>query len=292
MKWFITLTAVIISISAFAGNRYDQMETYREIQRLMKIQGQKQPALNLAKSLLAQLDQDDELYKDVSELVGFLGDGNPNFPLEKAIKFATGTKDEIYCKGVGLVHIEGKHNDGTTSTLKLISSNRDLGGTYSFVKSGDWVYELDTEYREPMTSESWLDQSSSNSYQIREFRRRQNGNDTGKWKASWQGTSTSTSYSTRGETPEPLPMHMANDYHLWGAYDLGFKINFKVGYKDKVHNREGGSTKVIILTTDREVVEQLPKFDYRDAKGDYHEYADCFKVHLKINLDKLEDNKR
>lgn len=292
MKWFITLTVLVISLSTLAGNRFDQMETYREIQRLMKIQGQKKPALQLAKSLLAQIDQNDELYKEVSELIGFLADGNPNFPLEKAIKFATGTKDEIYCKGAGLVYMEGKHNDGTTSTLKLISSNRDLGGTYSLVKGGDWVYELDTEYREPITSESWLDQSSSNSYQIREFRRRINGNDTGKWSAEWHGTNVSHSYSTRGESPEPLPMYMANDYHLWGAYDLGFRIDFKVGYKDKVHGRESGSTKAIILKTDREVTERLPKFDYRDAKGKYHEYADCFKVRLKVELDSLEDYKR
>ncbi|MCB0414285.1 MAG: hypothetical protein KDD50_08130 [Bdellovibrionales bacterium] len=292
MKRFITFVAVIFSLSAFAGNRFDQMETYREIQRLMKVQGKKRPALNLAKGLLAQLDQEDELYKEVSELIGFLGDGNPNFPLEKAIKYATGTKEEIYCKGVGLVHLEGKHNDGTKSSLKLISSNRDLGDTYSFVKGGDWVYELDTGYREPVTSESWLDQSTANSYQVREFRRRTEGNDKGTWKASWQGNSSSTSYSTSGETLEPLPMYMANDYHLWGAYDLGFKINFKVGEKDKIYNREGGSTKAIILKTDREVTKHLDQFNYKDAKGNNHKFSDCFKVHLKIELDKLEDYKR
>lgn len=288
MKWFATITTLVIALSAQAANRFEQMETYREVQRLMKIQNQKDSALSLAKNLLAQLDRNDDLHREVSELVGSLGDGNPEFPLDKAIKFVEGSKDEVYCKNVGLVFLEGKHNDGTVSTVKLISSNRDLGGTYSLIKSGDWIYELDTGYRKPTTSESWLDQSTTTSYQIQEFRRREGGeSDKGTWKAHWQGSKSSHSFHTSGETPEPLPIFLANDYHLWGAYDLGFKIDFKIGYKDKISGRETGSTKAIELITEREVTEHLPSFSYKDAKGEPHSFSDCFKVHANVKIDKL-----
>lgn len=281
---------MIISNVGFTGNRFDQMEAYREIQRHEKIEGQKRPALELANNLMAQLDQNDELYKDVAKLAGGMGNGNPHFPLEKAIKFATGKKEEIYCKGIGLVHLKANHNDGTVSTVKLISSNRDLGGTYNLVRKGDWIYELDTAYREPMNSESWLDEATANSYKMREFRRREKGNfDDGRWNISWGKQDYNGSSQTHGETPEPLPIYMANDYHLWGAYDLGFKIDFKVGSKDKISGRETGAQKDIILTTDREVVEKLSQFDYLDAKGNTHKYSDCFKVQSTVQLDKLED---
>ncbi len=290
MKWFTTTVFLMISSAAMAGNQFDHMEAFREIQRLIKVEDQKKPALELAKQLQEQLDKDDDLYKDVSLLVTQLGKGNPNFPLDKAIKFATGQKDEIFCKNVGLVFQEGRHNDGTISTLKLISSNRDLGGTYSQIKSGDWIYEFDSEYRDPVNSESWLDESTDHSYKMREFRRKENGRfDDGKWSVSWYGTGYSSSTSTHGESFEPLPMYMANDYAMWGTYDMGFKIKFEVGYKDQVKDRQNGSSKIIVLATDREVIEKLPKYSYQDAAGGFHEYPDCFKVRSDIKLDKLEN---
>jgi hypothetical protein len=292
MKWFKIIIFLAVTSTALAGNRFDQMEAYREIQRLMLIEGQNRPALELAMQLLEQLDQKDDLYKEVKEIMRQLGDGNPQFPLDKAIKFATGRKDEIFCKNIGLVFLEARHNDGTVSTVRLINSNRELGGTYSLIENGSWVYELDTEYREPIRSESWLDEATDHSYKMKEVRNRGEGRiDHGKWTRSWNKNGDSGSYSTRGETPEPLPMHLANDYPLWGTYDMGFKIQFSVGFKDKVSDRQTGAPKAILLKTEREVVAKLLKFAYTDAKGNNHEYPDCFKVRSIIQLDRLEDDK-
>lgn len=290
-KLLLLKCSIFLALAANA-NQLDQMKTYNEIQKLINVQGDKNTALDLSKKLLAQLNKEDKLYNEVSDLIVYLKDGNPNFPLEKAIKFATGTKDEIYCKGIGLVYMIAKHNDGTTSELKLISSNRKFSNDYSIIKSGDWIYELDTGYRDPAKSESWIETSTENSFKLKELRRRNKGEiDEGTWTADWSSGKTEFHYHTKGDTPEPLPIYMANDYHLWGGYDLGYKIKFKVGSKDQLNGHEQGAPKRILLKTDREVTEKLEHYEFKDATGTNHKHADCFKVRYDIKLDKLQDPK-
>lgn len=282
----------LLSALVANANDLDKMKTYNEIQRLINVQGDKNTALDLAKKLRSQMSKEDKLYSEIDSLIIYLKDGNPNYPLEKAIQFATGTKDEIYCKGVGLVYLIANHNDGTTSELKLISSSRKFINDYSIVKTGDWVYELDTGYRDPVKSDSWLESSTESSFKFSELRKRtKNEVDKGTWQASWAAKDKKYNYHTSGDTPEPLPIYMANDFHLWGSYDLGFKIKFKVGSKDQLSGFESGAPKDIILKTNREVTEKLAHFEYKDAAGVSYKHADCFKVKNDIQLDKLEDLK-
>ncbi len=278
------------SMSQAKYNRFDQMETFREVQTLTHIAGQKKQALQLGDKLLTQLDKSDPLFQPLNELTNSLNDGNPTYPLDKAVKFATGTKVEIYCRGQGLVHLIGNHNDGTKTEVKLIASNRKMGQEFAYITGGDWLYEMFTGYRTLTRSESWLDTSTSSSYSIQEFRKRAGGEfDEGKGTAQWQNGHVQNSYHTKGETHEPLPLYMANDFHLWGSYDLGFKIQFKLGYKDEMQARERGSTKVIVLKTKREVIEKLESYDFTDSERKTHLFQNCYKVKSNIDLDKLEN---
>ena len=179
----ILLAVALLSNSAGAESRFDHMEVYREILKMSHIKGKKQEALGLATELQTKLDQKDKLYKELDTLREKLGEQRSKYPLEPALEFISGKKTNVYCRNVGLVHMAGEHNDGTKSSLKLITSNRRMNDTYSLIGGGDWVYELDTDYREPERSESWIDESRENSYRIREFRQREKGfYDAGRWK--------------------------------------------------------------------------------------------------------------
>ncbi|OQW46297.1 MAG: hypothetical protein A4S09_16420 [Proteobacteria bacterium SG_bin7] len=292
MKNVLMLFALLGCLQLKAESEFNKNEAYLEIQKLMNVQGDKQPALELAKALFKKLDEKDRLYPEIKNLIVYLGDGNPTFPLDKAIKFVTGKKEEVYCKDAGLVYLKGLHNDGTKSELKLVSNSRKMDGSYAIMKKGDWVYELDTEYRDPVKSDSWLEESTNTSFKLKEFRRLKNEKfDEGVWTSKWDGKSNSLSYQTNGDTPEPIPMFMANDYHLWGSPDLGYKIQFKVGATDKISSHEQGPPKTIYMKGVRTVEKKLDTFDYSEANGKKYSFKDCFLVVSKIELDHLEDPK-
>jgi hypothetical protein len=86
-------------------------------------------------------------------------------------------------------------------------------------------------------------------------------------------------------------MHLGNDYHLWGEYDLGFQIKFEKGYKDTISGRESGPSKALILKTKREVLKELNEFTYTDSKGKKYTHTSCYKVAAEVSLDKLVDEK-
>lgn len=291
MKNVLILVALIVGFQLKAESEFNKNEAYLEIQRLMNVQGDKQAALDLAKTLFNKLDKKDRLYPEIENLIGYLGDGNPTFPLDKAVKFVTGKKEEVYCKGAGLVHMQGFHNDGTKSELRLISHSRKMD-SYAVMNKGDWIYELDTDYREPIKSDSWLQESTNSSFKMKEFRRLKNEKfEEGVWTSKWDKKSDSLSYQTNGDTPEPIPMFLANDYHLWGSPDLGYKINFKVGATDKIASHEQGPPKTIYMKGVRTVEKKLDNYDYKESNGTSHSYKDCFLVVSKIELDHLEDPK-
>ena len=229
----------------------------------------------------------------VEQLLGQLNEGKPHFPLDKAIPYATGTKDEVYCKGVGLVHLLAKHNDKTESTVKLIRNNRTIDkDSYNVVTGGDWTYQVDTGYREAKNSRVWMDRASIDSYKMREVRALGRGHsDRGRYKGKWKEGDRSFSYHGTGDVKEPVPLFLASDFHLWGAWDLGFKIEFRKGFTDKMNGRESGAPKDIVLKTTRTVKEKMPSFSFKDVSGRSYTYNDCYRVQSVIELDRLEDRK-
>lgn len=288
----LLLAITVISGRVTAANLLTQKETYREVLRLEKIDGQKEKALEMARQLLTQVPQQDPLFKDLQDVIQRLDAFGSEESLQKAIQFVTGKKTEVYCKDVGLVEVEGTHKDGATSRVILISSNRKLvPNSYSRVLSGDWGYELSSTYRAPMRSDLF-GSGSAGTYKITEIRSRESGAfDRGTYWAEWAGgDSISNSYSTSGRVLEPAPVFLASDYHLWGNRDLGFLIEFKVGSSGRSGGRESGGRQHIMLESTRRVTDHLPSYSYRDAKGGEHSYKDCFKVRYEIGLKELRDN--
>lgn len=291
LKTLAALAAYFTLSSAAANTRFEQMETFREIQTLVHVENERNAALELARQLLTTLEQNDELYGQVSNLLE-AEEKRDRFPLEKAVKFATGKKEEIYCKDQGLVHLIAFHNDGTESTVKLVQSNREMGGTYNHLKSGDWVYEFDTGYRDPVLSQSWVEKSSEQSYIIRELRENDEGQiDKGRWEAEWSEDGRGRSFSTSGKSLEPLPWYLGNDYHLWGSWDLGFKLEFKVGYRDEMRSKVSSTKKRFFLKTDRLVSEYLENFGFHDSKKIFYSFEDCYKVESNIQFGRFQVGK-
>ena len=85
-------------------------------------------------------------------------------------------------------------------------------------------------------------------------------------------------------------MHLANHYPLWGSMDLGFRLKFEVGYKDQSFGRQGGTAKTIVLTSNREVVEKLNSFSFRDSENKAYNFNDCYRVDVQVKLNKLVNN--
>ena len=161
------------------------------------------------------------------------------------------------------------------------------------MKGGDWIYELDTDYRESIRSNLWVLSATPNSFHIKELRETQRGTDDLDAKVSWDEKNSRTSITSHGQSNEPIPMYMGFDYHFWGARDLGYKIRFQVGNKDKTTSSEHTyGDKFINLTADREVAEHLESFKYVDTNGNNYTYSDCFRVHMKINFVNIEEKKK
>ncbi|NRA66136.1 MAG: hypothetical protein HRU19_16730 [Pseudobacteriovorax sp.] len=288
MRTIILLTAALSFNTAFGESRFEQMEVYREILKLSHIEGKKKEALDLATELQTKLDRKDDLYQKLDSLRESLGAKRSKYPLEPALAFITGTKTNIYCRNVGLVHMSAEHNDGTKSSLKLVSSNRKMNNSYSLVVGGDWVYELDTDYREPVKSEAWIDESTETSYKIREYRQREKGLfEAGNWTTSWSGSKFRNRSHTTGNAPEPLPMFMAQEYHRWGEFDLGFPIDFKVGFEDTAQGEENIEKARVVLRSERKVTKALNQYMFTDSSMQKHQYFDCFEVFVKIGIENL-----
>lgn len=277
-----------LTLEAGAHEKIDNMMMLYDLQKYIHVEDNVVKARKTASELVSRISDKSELHAILTPLVQKIGAISKE--PDESIRFATGTKDEIYCKDVGLVHLLARHNNGTTSEVRIISSNRKLSGGYSIPISGDWVYEFNSSYRESIRSESWMVKSTPNSYEITEVRQNKNGDfDEGHWMAEWNKEGPATlKAKTKGEMEEPVPMYMANAYHNWGTYDMGFKINFKVGYKDTIFGKCNGLVNTIWQKTRRSVGERLEQISYSDSSGKKHTYNDCFKVHSVIELDKLE----
>jgi len=280
--------------TATAETRFEQMEKFREIQRLEHVEGDRDRALDSAQRLLSQVPRQDPLYIDLQTVIARLDKADSKNRLQAAINYVTGKKSEIYCRNVGLVEITGEHNDGAKSRLILVRGSRNMNQTYSRMTAGDWSYELSNDYRKPMNSDLFAT-GTAQSYKISEIRELPNSRfDKGIYRASWSGTNAGSnvwnSYATNGETLEPAPMYMATDYHLWGNVDAGFLIDFKVGSESRGSSREpSGSLKEIVLNSTRTVSDHLPTHRYTDSKGKSHEFNDCYRVRYTITLKELQD---
>lgn len=286
--------AIMVSVSqpSVASPTYEEMQTFHEIQRLKHVAGREREARELARTLLAKMGKSSELKPELHMLLHELEKGNPQFDLEKAVKYATGTKQEIYCKGVGLVEMTGRHNDGSTSHVVLTKWTRAFhpSGDYSQMKSGTWVYEMSNTHRKATSSDLWITSETTTNWKVSELRENTDGRaDRGTWICSLEGTRNSTcSLSTNGQVKEPLPMFMALDYHLWGNRDLGYRIQFEPGFTDVHDAREVGAKKDILLKAVRTVGTAIPVHGYKDSAGKSYEHKDCYPVDYKITLDGTE----
>ena len=101
-------------------------------------------------------------------------------------------------------------------------------------------------------------------------------------KPEWSGSKVSNRSHTTGKTQEPLPMFMAQEYHRWGEFDLGFTIQFQVGYEDISKGAENIGGNRASLRSSRKVTRALPLYSYTDAVGNVYRYEDCFEVVLNI----------
>ncbi len=285
------LIGVSIVINSVAATSFDRANTLKEELRLNHVDGKKEEAIRLA-AQLAQAPIDEPFIQATlqDELRG-LDAKVTEASMDKAIKFITGRKRELYCADQGLVEMTAEHNDGSSSRLVLIRSNRKMkAGSYALIEDGDWAFELSNSYRRPSISELWMLDATPSSFHVKEVRNRANGNpDTGEFISSWTNHRQSTNFGSQSEGHEPLPVHMAADYQLWGNSDMGFKINFQPGYKDTQEDHVTGPAKDFHLKSERIVGELVPKVTIKDSAGTARDYRNCYPVKYQISLKQLVD---
>lgn len=292
MKKLITVAFTTLTMSAFA-NGLDVAHRYQDAMEAHKVDQNNEKAKLILEEVLGDISNDHPLFNDVYKSYLDYSGVQKSDDLEKAIKFATGRKEETYCKDIGLVFSKGFHNDGTISRLFLGEGKRTLGKhSYSVMNEGRWTYLLDTEFREPIKSEVWINSADKNHYDIQELRNTPKGKDKGKWTAKWKEGSFSTSFHSKGSVKEPIPMYMAMDYQAWGTPDLGYRINFKVGDSQKTNSNEStfGHGR-LLLTGERTVKKKLKFYTTKDFDQKVRKYNDCYLVETNIKFAGIEQKK-
>jgi len=265
----------------------------KEELRLHHVDGKKSDAALVASNLALGADNEPYVSGPLQEELAALDATLTNTSLDKAINFITGKKTETYCEGQGMVEMAGAHNDGSTSHIALIRSNRLMSGdSYSQVESGDWTYDFTDSYRHPSSSDVLMVASGPTSYNMKEVRNNPNGkSDVGEFQASWStGKMLVNNHTQSGDaTPEPIPMYMALDYQLWGNSDLGYKLKFEPGFHDTQESTERTSTKNIVLLSDRTVGDKIDSVQVTDSNNETHDYKNCYVVTYNIKVKKIED---
>jgi hypothetical protein len=288
---FIITTLVLGFASAVATTSFDRVTALKDVLELRHVDGKKDEAAALATKLAANSNNEPFVQGPLQEELAGLDASVSDTSLEKSVNFITGKKTELYCEGQGLVEMSGEHNDGSTSHLVLVRTNRVLlPGSYSQVESGDWAYELSDSYRRPAVSELIMVGGGANSYNLKELRTKTNGKtDSGEFSANWSGNKITSRARSVGEGPEPMGNYMAMDFHLWGNNDLGYKVKFEPGFRDSHESSQATATKEIILSSDRTVGELMPEAQVTDSKGEVHSFKNCYPVKYQITMKKIED---
>lgn len=289
--------AVIIGLmtlavaSAIGATSFDRANALKEELKLNHVDGNKEAATRLATKLAQASGTEPFIQGALQEELRGLDTPVMNKNFEQAVKFVTGTKTEFYCAGQGLVEMSGEHDDGSTSHLVLTRSNRKMvNNSYSQIEAGDWAYELTNSYRRPTLSELWLVTSSPSSYHVKESRSKSDGkSDTAEYAASWSKNHQTNSFGSQGGGPEPLPVYMAIDFHVWGNTDMGYRIKFEPGATDSRFTGVHGAAREIELNSERTVGELLLTHKVKDSQGVEREYKNCFPVRYKITLHKLSE---
>ncbi len=287
-KYLIMITISALSFSTFGENLYNLNKKYQEAIQLIHVEGKKNEGKLMLKRLMAQASPHSDLRKKIKKSYSHLVQGKN----KESIKFAFGKKREFYCRGIGLVLLEGKHANGSKSRMVLKDGERRLSNKYSRVTDGRWIYELSNSFRKPIDSEVWVDNSSNKMIGFKEVRKRLDGGiDNGEYRCELDGTgrSSTCSFSTRGEVEEPLPMFLATDYHMWGNRFYGYNLKFKVGYSDHSGSVEStiDNRKRLFLKSNRLVKKYLPELMVKDSLGVERHYNGCFQVDYDIYLDRV-----
>ena len=289
-KWIIALGILAVA-SAAATTSFDRVNALKEELKLHHVDGKKAEATLVASNLALGGENEPYVSGPLQEELAALDATVTNTSLDKAINFLTGKKVETYCEGQGMVEMSGSHNDGSTSHLALVRSNRLMSNnSFSQVDSGDWTYDFTDSYRHPSNSDLLMVTGGANSYHLKEVRNNANGKeDTGDYSATWSTGKMNQSVRTQGEVLEPIPMFMALDFQLWGNNDLGYKIKFEPGFKDAQETTERTATKNIVLQSERSVGEVIPLVQVVDSSNETHEYKNCYQVTYQIKVKKIED---
>jgi len=277
--------------SAVATTSFDRVSALKEELRLHHVEGKKAEAAQLAQKLAGSAANEPFIQGPLQEELSALDATVTNISLDKAVNFSTGRKTEIYCEGQGLVEMSGEHNDGSTSHIVLVRSNRTMiAGSYSQIESGDWTYDFSDSYRSPSLSEFVVVSGTPTSYNLKEIRNKPNGKaDSGEFTANWTKNRMSSLSHSSGEVSEPISMYMALDFQEWGNRDLGYKIKFEPGSKDSQETSEHTINKEIVLNSERTVGDFISSLEVKDSSGQTHEYKSCYPVKYQITLKKIED---
>ena len=170
-----TFTKIALALGTFAvgtaaaTTSFDRVNALKEELRLHHVDGKKSEAALVASNLALGADNEPYVSGPLQEELAALDATLTNTSLDKAINFITGKKAESYCEGQGMVEMSGAHNDGSTSHIALVRSNRLMsGGSYSQVESGDWTYDFSDSYRHPSSSDVLMVASGPTSYNMKE----------------------------------------------------------------------------------------------------------------------------
>lgn len=283
------LLIILLPSLSLAGPIEDSKEVHKLLSKLY-LDGKKQESGKLGFKIAKALPQNSPFQSVVRDAIDASSTSEQiDSEKKKEIYFATGEKSEIYCRGVGLVHMEGRHNNGTASKLILIKNNR---GTkkdqYAIMgDSAEWSYELENAYRPASISELYQPYGRQNAFDIIEIRKKKSGHaDKGYWSYQWGDKNSRSNHSINGSPKEPTRMYMALQYHIWGSPELGYTLKFEQGYEDQKTGFTSASTSGRInLKSKRKVTEHLPSFSYKDSKGKEYSYNDCWQVESSIEFE-------
>ncbi len=254
-------------------NRHDKSQTIEQLEGILADSSNTHPLF-------------DNIYRTYLEVKGI----STNVELNRGVAFATGSKVETFCRGIGLVKSDINHNDGAKTQLRLVGGRFDFNNEkYSVMNKGNRKYELTNPYHDVDKSEVWINESSTQKFDILELRKSKRGTEKGEWFGGKLNDRFSVSIAQKTYSHEPIHSYFAMDYQLFGTPDMGYEIEFIEGNTQQLTHAIGATGKNrIMLNSTRTVKSPVDEVRNEDTDGASYIYKDCFDVQTTIHFAGIE----
>ena len=286
MKKLAAITLVVMA----GFTQADELDIAHRYQQALENRHYKSQTIEQLEGILADSSNThplfDNIYRTYLDLKGI----STNVELNRGVAFATGVKVELFCRGIGLVQADISHNDGAKTQLKLVGGRFEYDTEkYSVMTKGHRKYELTNPYHDKDKSEVWINESHAQKFDILELRKSKRGTEKGEWFGGKRNDRFSVSVAQYTFSHEPVDIHFAMDYQLFGPPDMGYEIEFIEGKTQQMTHVIGATGENrILLNSIRTVKSLVDEVRFNDVDGSSYVYSDCFEVETKINFGGIE----